>query len=257
MMNMNSAIPLYKQVAENLKKRIEQGEFCGGQSIPSEAKLCEQYQVSRITIRNAIADLVEQEILVTYQGKGVFVRMPKISSSLSSFKGFTYFCNENHIKTYTHMLDVQKQKVSALVAGKLELGVNEDIVYLKRLRHVNEKPVMIEHIYLPYKEFGFLLNIDMENHSLYEQIEEHTGLRLEDNCYTSITLETNLTTKDEQKYMQLDMPAAVFVLTETIYMNTGKPVHVTKQILLGEYFKFFMSNKVNQLSMNWNKVKEV
>lgn len=74
MIKLNSAIPLYQQVAEDLKNRIEQGEFCSGQSIPSEAKLCEQYEVSRITIRNAIAELVEQEILVKYQGKGVFVR---------------------------------------------------------------------------------------------------------------------------------------------------------------------------------------
>ena len=95
MIKLNSAIPLYQQVAEDLKNRIEQGEFCSGQSIPSEAKLCEQYEVSRITIRNAIAELVEQEILVKYQGKGVFVRTPKISSSLTTFKGFTYFCQEN------------------------------------------------------------------------------------------------------------------------------------------------------------------
>ena len=52
MIKLNSAIPLYQQVAEDLKNRIEQGEFCSGQSIPSEAKLCEQYEVSRIKIRN-------------------------------------------------------------------------------------------------------------------------------------------------------------------------------------------------------------
>ena len=256
-MNVNSAVPLYQQVAEDLKKRIEQGEFCTGQSVPSEAKLCEQYQVSRITVRNAISDLVEREILVTYQGKGAFVRTPKISSSLSSFKGFTYFCRENHIQTYTHILGVQKQKPSTSIARKLEMDMGEDVIYLERLRYVNDKPVMIEHVYLPCKEFEFLLNIDMENQSLYEQIEKHTGLRLEENCYTSIMLETSLTTKEEEKYMQLSESNAVFVLTETIYMNTGKPVHVTKQILSGEYFKFFMSNKVNQLSMNWNKVKKL
>ncbi|WP_242843872.1 MULTISPECIES: GntR family transcriptional regulator [Clostridia] len=256
MLEANSAVPLYQQVAEDLKKRIEQGEFLSGQSIPSEAKLCEQYQVSRITVRNAIADLVEQEILVTYHGKGAFVRTPKISSSLSTFKGFTYFCSENNIKTYTHMLAVEKQKASAMISKKLELDAKDSIIYLKRLRHVNEKPVMIEHVYLPYKGFEFLMNTDMENKSLYEEIEKHTGLRLEDNCYTSIMLETSLTTEEERELMRLPAPDAVFVLTETIYMNTGKPVHVTKQILSGEYFKFFMSNKVNQLSMNWKKVKD-
>ena len=115
MIKLNSAIPLYKQVAEDLKNRIEQGEFCSGQSIPSEAKLCEQYEVSRITIRNAIAELVEQEILVKYQGKGVFVRTPKISSSLTTFKGFTYFCQENHLKTYTKILENKVVSANAVM----------------------------------------------------------------------------------------------------------------------------------------------
>ena len=100
MIKLNSAIPLYQQVAEDLKNRIEQGEFCSGQSIPSEAKLCEQYEVSRITIRNAIAELVEQEILVKYQGKGVFVRTPKISSSLTTFKGFTFLPRKSYKNLY-------------------------------------------------------------------------------------------------------------------------------------------------------------
>lgn len=109
MLNANSAVPLYQQLSDDLKKRIECGEFRTGQSIPSEAKLCEYYKVSRITVRNAIADLAEQEILVTYHGKGAFVRTPKISSSLSTFNGFTYFCSVNHIDTYTHMLEKVKQ----------------------------------------------------------------------------------------------------------------------------------------------------
>lgn len=130
MIKLNSAIPLYQQVAEDLKNRIEQGEFCSGQSIPSEAKLCEQYEVSRITIRNAIAELVEQEILVKYQGKGVFVRTPKISSSLTTFKGFTYFCQENHIKTYTKILENKVVSANAVMAKKLELKDGEKLVYL-------------------------------------------------------------------------------------------------------------------------------
>ena len=153
MIKLNSAIPLYQQVAEDLKNRIEQGEFCSGQSIPSEAKLCEQYEVSRITIRNAIAELVEQEILVKYQGKGVFVRTPKISSSLTTFKGFTYFCQENHIKTYTKILENKVVSANAVMTKKLELKDGEKLVYLKRLRHVNDRPVMIEHVYLPYSKY--------------------------------------------------------------------------------------------------------
>ena len=76
-----------------------------------------------------------------YQGKGVFVRTPKISSSLTTFKGFTYFCQENHIKTYTKILENKVVSANAVMAKKLELKDGEKLVYLKRLRHVNDRPV--------------------------------------------------------------------------------------------------------------------
>ena len=104
MLNANSAVPLYQQVAEDIRNRITSGEYSPGQALPSESRLCELYNVSRITIRNAIADLVEQDLLVTHHGKGTFVQTPKISSSLNTFKGFTVFCHENNINAYTHML---------------------------------------------------------------------------------------------------------------------------------------------------------
>ena len=119
---------------------------------------------------------------------------------------------------------------------------------------MNNKAVMIEHVYLPYSKFGFLTEINMENCSLYDKITEKTGLQIEDNCYNSIMLETNITTKEEMALMELSEPDAVFVLTETVFLNSGNPIHITKQVLLGDYFKFFMSNKANQLSMNWNKM---
>ena len=253
-LNNNSAVPLYQQIAENLKNRIEQGEFVSGQCLPSEAKLCEHYGVSRPTVRSAIAELVEQEILVTYQGKGAFVRGVKISSNLNTFKGFTYFCKENNIETSNHVLEKVIMSPSQMIQKKLELSEGKEVVYLKRLRYVNHKPVMIEHIFIPFDEYGFLMNVDMENASLYEKIEEHVDIKIQDNCYTSIMLEANITTEEEMKLLDLEDPQAVFVLSETVYMNTGKPFHFTKQVLLGDYFKFFLSNKANQLSMNWKKV---
>ena len=95
---------------------------------------------------------------------------------------------------------------------------------------------------------------EIDENRIEEKITEKTGLQIEDNCYTSIMLETNITTEEEIVLMGLSEPDAVFVLTETVYLNTGNPLHITKQVLLGEYFKFFMSNKVNQLSMNWKKM---
>lgn len=91
MINPTSAVPLYVQVADDLRRRIEMGEFSESGVLPSENGFCEEYEVSRATIRKAIQTLVDDDVLDTRHGKGTFIRQPKIVSSLSTFKGFTYF----------------------------------------------------------------------------------------------------------------------------------------------------------------------
>ena len=98
MLKNDSVIPLYQQVADDIKHRIETSEYVAGQMIPSETKLCEMYQVSRITVRNAISMLVDEEILVKRHGKGTFVQNNKIASDLFNFAGFTTTWEKKNIK---------------------------------------------------------------------------------------------------------------------------------------------------------------
>lgn len=251
MINPSSAVPLYAQVADDLRHRIETGEFSASGVLPSESSLCDEYEVSRATVRKAIQTLVDDDVLDTRHGKGTFIRQPKITSSLSSFKGFTYFCHENNIETSSRVLVLQEVEPPVFVRRHLRMEEGERAVYLKRVRSIDHVDAMIEHIYLPAQEFGFLLDVNMENASLYETIERETGLRLEDNCFPSIVLEAGLATDEEKHLLNITGEAAMFILSETVYMSTGKPVHFTKQVMLGDYFKYFFSNKANQLGINW------
>ncbi len=96
----------------------------------------------------------------------------------------------------------------------------------------------------------------MNDASLYSVIERETGLKLEDNCFPSIVLEAGLATEEEKALLGVQGEAAMFILTETVYMSTGSPVHYSKQVMLGDYFKYFFSNKANQLGVNWESLEE-
>ena len=76
-MSTHSGIPLYKQLISIIKNDIHNGVYKAGDKIPSETELCQRYQVSRITVRSAINELVEEELLFKTQGKGTFVAEPK------------------------------------------------------------------------------------------------------------------------------------------------------------------------------------
>ena len=89
MLKHDSAIPLYQQIENDIKEKIASGEYQAGQMLPSENKYCEMYKVSRVTVRNAITDLVDEGILIRKHGKGTFVENQKIQHNMIKFQGFT------------------------------------------------------------------------------------------------------------------------------------------------------------------------
>ncbi|MFT4004651.1 MAG: GntR family transcriptional regulator [Lacrimispora sp.] len=94
----DTVVPLYLQIAEDIKSKIRNEEIKANTRIPTELELSEMYQVSRITIRKALEILVDDEILVRKQRIGTFVSNKKMSRSLNSFMGFSQSCSWLEIK---------------------------------------------------------------------------------------------------------------------------------------------------------------
>ena len=82
LVNQNSAIPLYRQVADNLLSRIQAGEWQENDKLPSEFMLIQEFNVSRITIRAALSELVDNGVLIRSHGRGTFVAPERKSSAL-------------------------------------------------------------------------------------------------------------------------------------------------------------------------------
>ena len=90
----NNAVPLYEQMMMMLRERLDNHVLDAGEKLPSEAELCKSYGVSRITVRRAIDELVEEGYLEKKQGKGTFVTqkraaVPVMSISENATVGFS------------------------------------------------------------------------------------------------------------------------------------------------------------------------
>ena len=216
MLKHDSAIPLYQQIENDIKEKIASGEYQAGQMLPSENKYCEMYKVSRVTVRNAITDLVDEGILIRKHGKGTFVENQKIQNNLIKFQGFTSTCRENNIKMQTHILCVCRQEASLYDIRTLDLKEGDDVIYIKRIRYANDQPVIIEHVHLPYRQYAFLLDEDLENRSLYATIEQHTGANPENYCFVKLCLEASAATPEESLFLDIPAGSPLFVLKEEV-----------------------------------------
>ena len=89
MINKYSNVPLYSQLKHLIIEKIESGEFHEQSKIPSEQELCEQYDISRPTVRQAISELTNNGYLYKEKGKGTFVAKAKTKVDIKNFSGFT------------------------------------------------------------------------------------------------------------------------------------------------------------------------
>ncbi|MER1966625.1 GntR family transcriptional regulator [Castellaniella sp. GW247-6E4] len=84
----NSETPLYLQLAEQLANEIQAKQWLPLQKLPSEHELTQFFGVSRVTVRQAFRVLVDRGLVVSRQGKGVYVRGPRVNQDLGSLRGF-------------------------------------------------------------------------------------------------------------------------------------------------------------------------
>lgn len=147
----NRAMPLYHQVEQLIRFRVSKGEYQPGQQIPSENELCQELGVSRITVREALRELVNEKILRRVQGKGTFVAPPQ-PSGLPPIKyvGFIDEIYERVRKLSVKTVEMSEAPATDEVRRILGLGAEvTTITRIKRLRYTGDEPFSFTINYLP------------------------------------------------------------------------------------------------------------
>ena len=163
-------LSLYYQLKEKFLQKIQKGEWKSGQKIPSEAELCDLYQISRITVRKAIEELVRDEYLIRYQGKGTFVAAINFEQKLSKFYSFSEALLQKGKKEHVKMLSFKTEKANERIAGQLAITVNENIFRVVRLRSVDDTIYAVETSLIPFNLCPALTKKDIADNGLYNSM---------------------------------------------------------------------------------------
>jgi GntR family transcriptional regulator len=144
-------LPLYHQIQHLIRHRIETGEYAPGQQIPSEHVLCQEHGVSRVTVREALRELVKDGMLMKVQGKGTFVvdNPPKRLTPVK-YTGFLDELQQRVLKLKVKEVQIARVPPSAELRALLQLPDDEaEVMLIKRLRHINAEPFSFTLNYLP------------------------------------------------------------------------------------------------------------
>lgn len=172
----SSPVPLYFQLKRAIEQLIDSGDWPPETQVPSERRLCEQFDISRITVRQALADLERAGRLVRSHGRGTYVAELAIRKPVFPLVSFTHDVREHGLEPGAKVLLFEVAPPAPAAASALELKPGEEMLLLKRLRLANQKPLAVETVHLASGRCPGLLDEDMNNRSLYETLADKYGV---------------------------------------------------------------------------------
>ena len=144
-------VPLYHQIQHLIRHRIHGGLYPPGAQIPSEHDLCRELNVSRVTLREALRELVRESLLVKVQGKGTFVSSnPPKRLAPVRYTGFLEEIQERVRKLRVTDVDIAQVPAGSDLKAALQLSpATTEVTLIKRLRHIDDEPFSFTQNYLP------------------------------------------------------------------------------------------------------------
>jgi GntR family transcriptional regulator len=242
MLNPNSPIPLYHQLADIIATKIQSGEYIEENAIPSEIELKNQYKIGRPTVRQALEQLVKKDLIFKKRGAGTFVKKSRREVDLFSLAGTSLAFGAKDISIETIILEnislvnVEKDKENPFfntVAGAF---------YMSRLTRAENKPVLIEDIYFHPILFAGIDKIDLKGKSLARLVLDHYYLKPENG--RQIFKIASLSPKNAE-LLNLDQNDKILEVKRTLNFPGAKRALYSKLLCKTDDFAFAQSISSN------------
>jgi GntR family transcriptional regulator len=227
---------LYLQLFGILKKKIESSEWPIGSQIPTEEELCKLFGVSRATVRTAVLELVRHGYLKRQQGKGTFIFRNVVSEGLTMLTDFRELLFEEGLNFSTHVLARTVIMPIDDLDVKLDIPKDKHIIYIKRLRSVDNEPVLLQESYIPYHVCPLLLEEDIAHQSLFALFEKKYGIRI---TRVKNYIEITYLSADEARLIGLPEGSPAILMTQYFYSGETLVMY-TRSIKRTDRFKFLM-----------------
>ncbi|XVV07420.1 GntR family transcriptional regulator [Actinosynnema sp. CA-248983] len=245
MIDKTSGVPVYRQVASDIRAKIDKGEYPPGAPIPSERDLVDHYGVSRPTIRDAIKLLRQEGALIAEHGRGVFVRprttVARLASSRLSRSARAAnrgaFLGDASAAGFTPSTTVKVgfEPADERTAEILGIAVGEEVTVRDRVMRADGLAVMIAVSRLPRSitRGTVIEEVETGPGGAYARLEE-AGHRLD---RFEELVKTRMPTPDEAAILQLPPGVPVFKVTRVAYTVDGRAVEINDMTLSGDRYE--------------------
>lgn len=231
----NSPIPVYYQVELDLKNRILKGEWDGFDKLPTEVDLAKQYDISRLTLRQSIAELEKNGMIRRERGKGLYIE----ENNEPFFLTLSYSVASQHpSKTRITATLLEKKIITDLfptVADKLKLKSTDNVVYIKRVFNYNNRPIAICTSYINEKYVPNFANKELIDNSIVKSLKKYYNISVSN---VDDTLEAIRPSQTECKLLKLTYNVPLISIKGLSFINNTAPLEYSRTVWSGDSVKF-------------------
>ncbi|WDR90990.1 GntR family transcriptional regulator [Burkholderia ambifaria] len=230
-----SAAPLYVQIKDTLRARILDGTYAPHSRMPSEHELCAMFDVSRITVRQALGDLQKEGLLFKLHGKGTFVSKPKAFQNVTSLQGFAEAMSSMGYEIVNQLRSVRTVKADRHLATKLNVPEGAPLVEIHRVRLLNREPVSLEQTWVPEALGKRLAGADLATRDIFLILENDCGVPL---GHADVSIDAILADDDIVDALRVEESSPVLRIERLTHDASGTPIDYEHLYFRGDAFQY-------------------
>lgn len=225
-----SPVTLKEQLYHEILTQIQNGTYKPGDKIPTELQLSEMYDISRVTVRQTLARLVDEQILLKRAGKGTFVKESPFIEKYFVGGSFTDSCLRMNTVPSTKIICTETIPSPAELQGQL----GDSVIHITRLRCVNGTPSIVEEDYFPSSS-SFLLQEDLTDVSLFSLVYEKTGM-MPGNSESFFRIV--YATRHQAELLDCSLAHALLEVSQNVMSHNKKLLYINYQYILSERYVY-------------------
>ncbi|RLL91682.1 hypothetical protein BG32_01625 [Mesotoga sp. HF07.pep.5.2.highcov] len=231
-------IPIYLKIRNYMIKQIEKGILIPGDRIPSERELVDLFKVSRMTVRHAIDQLVNDGILVRMVGKGTYVSSEKFATELNVLRSFSEEIISTGHRPSAKLIRIERGQAGNSVTSLLRIDSSHEVMRVERLRLVDDLEMAITVSYFPLSRAFPVDEIDFSATSIYNQIES-LGLRIEK---ATETVTAEAADKRTANFLRVKDKAPLLKITRLTFISNNVPIEYMEGLFRPD--RYFISQEL-------------
>ena len=236
-LDRQSSDPAYLQLVNILKADIGQGMYLPGDRLPSESKLCKQYEVSPMTVRRSINALLDQGIVSTVQGSGTYVKAPNLGGVTFNLDQFHELFRDKK-RTRVKILEVVINRADDATAKRLHIRMGERIILIRRVLVRDGDPTLYHREHLIYNPHLPSVETELEVTSLHGLF---VGTGKSELKRGDLTIKAAVLSREEADILNTLPMQPAFHLEHVFYDFKDNPVSWGRFTCRGDRFTFTAS----------------